>query len=164
MAKAIPFSIHETQDFAAVRDLAHRIWPASYAHFLTSDQIANMLARIYDEEALRAEAAQGHRFFLAYQNDVPIGYASAYRDGDIAWLKKLYLLPESRGAGVALALLTAALAQFREAAQQRLLVNPRNESARRFYERAGFMNVGEVEVMMGDHRFIDCVYARPCAL
>lgn len=160
MAKVIPSSITETQDFATVRALAHRIWPASYTHFLTPEQIENMLARIYNVDALRAEAAQGHRFFLAHQHDQPVGYASAYREGDVAWLKKLYVLSECRGTGVGAALLTAALAPFPQASEQRLLVNPENHAARRFYERIGFACIGDKKVQMGDYHFTDLMYAR----
>lgn len=160
--KAIPFSIRETRDLAAVRNLAHRIWPASYTHFLNPEQIANMLARIYSLDALNDEVAAGHRFFLAQNNDEPVGYASAYREGDVAWLKKLYLLPECRGTGAGAQLLTAAFTPFADAAEQRLLVNPDNHAARAFYERQGFVHVDDTQVSMGDYRFTDCVYARPC--
>jgi ribosomal protein S18 acetylase RimI-like enzyme len=160
MAKATPFSITETSDLPTVRDLAHRIWPISYTNFLTPEQIENMLARIYDLDALRAEAAQGHRFFLAQHNNEPVGYASAYPEGDTAWLKKLYLLPECRGSGLGAELLAAALAVFPHASEQRLLVNPENHAALRFYERLGFACVGEKQVQMGDYRFNDLIYTR----
>ncbi len=161
--KAIPFNISETQDLAIVRDLAHRIWPESYTHFLSPEQIDNMLARIYSLDALHAEAAKGHRFFIAYQNAAPVGYASAYREGGVAWLKKLYLLSDCRGTGAGVQLLTAALAPFTDVTEQRLLVNPDNSGARAFYERLGFAHVDDMQVEMGDYRFTDCVYARPCA-
>lgn len=160
MAKATAFSIEPTQDYATVRDLAHRIWPVSYTHFLTPAQIDNMLVRIYDLDALRAEAAQGHQFFLAYAEGEPVGYASSYHEGEIAWLKKLYLLPSYRGTGVGAQLLTRALNHFAKTTEHRLLVNPENQGARKFYERMGFVVVGEKEVAMGDQRFTDVIYAR----
>ncbi len=160
MAKATAFSIHETHDFASVRALAHCIWPESYAHFLTPAQIANMLARIYELDALRTEAANGHRFFIAHHDDVPVGYASAYREDTIAWLKKLYVLNQYRGTGVGAQLLNTALSHFPEANEHRLLVNHENHAAHRFYERLGFANIGETPVKMGDHHFTDLIYAR----
>lgn len=163
MAKATAFNIQETQDFDAVRDLAHRIWPLCYAHVLSPDQIQNMLARIYDIAALHAEAAAGHRFFLAQGQGEPVGYASAYAEGEVAWLKKLYVLPTCRGTGLGKQLLDTTLAVFPQAKQQRLLVNPKNDAACRFYEHLGFAYVGEMPVMMGDHAFTDKIYARPCA-
>lgn len=163
MAKATAFSIAATTDFATVRALAYRIWPVSYTHFLTPAQIENMLDRIYDPEALRAEAASGHQFFLAQAAGHPVGYASSYRDGEIAWLKKLYLLPECRGTGIGAQLLATALAHFPQAREHRLLVNPQNHGARTFYERLGFTMAGEQRVQMGDQHFTDVIYARPCA-
>lgn len=146
-----------------MRDLAYRIWPESYTHFLKPEQIANMLARIYNLDALRAEAASGHRFFLAHHDGKAIGYASAYREGNVAWLKKLYVLAECRGTGVGAALLTTTLSNIPEVKEQRLLVNIDNDAARRFYERLGFVHAGEMLVQMGDYHFTDCIYARPCA-
>ncbi len=150
-----------SRDVAIVSRLAYRIWPVSYAGILTAEQIANMLARIYGEENLRREMACGHRFWAAHEAGVPVGYASAHRENDVVWLKKLYVLPQLQGRGIGKMLMAAAVAAFSPAKEARLLVNRGNLSAQRFYTRAGFSFVGEMPVQMGDFRFVDLVFAKP---
>ena len=139
--------------------LAHRIWPAAYAGILTPAQIDNLLSRIYSPENLRREWVDGHRFWLAH-DDEPVGYASAYRDDGIVWLKKLYVLPQCQGRGIGRALMEAATAAFMPARELRLLVNSGNLPAQRFYERQGFARLAEMPVRMGDFEFVDYVYGR----
>lgn len=161
MAKATAFDIRPATaaDVPIIRDLAQRIWPLSYASFLTPAQIGNMLQKIYSDENLQAEMQAGHQFFLA-ESSAPLGYSSAYIDGKTAWLKKLYVLPHRQGTGIGAALLQAALGHYTQASEHCLLVNPENHGARAFYQRQGFAHVGDVPVQMGDHQFTDCIYSR----
>ena len=68
-------------------------------------------------------------------------------------LRQLYVLPAWQGAGVAAALTDWAFAEGRRRAKAHLQLsvfvdNPR---ARRFYEKRGFVEVGEYKFMVGDH-------------
>ena len=68
-------------------------------------------------------------------------------------LRQLYVLPAWQGAGVAAALTDWAFAEARRRAKRHLQLsvfvdNPR---ARRFYEKRGFVEVGEYQFMVGDH-------------
>jgi ribosomal protein S18 acetylase RimI-like enzyme len=90
-----------------------------------------------------------------------VGYASAYKEGDIIWLKKLYLLAAARGKGLGRQLTETAAAAFTPAKEIRLLVNKENLSAHDFYLRTGFKRIGEKQVMMGDHAFVDYIYSKP---
>ena len=67
-------------DMPLVRALARRIWPVAYAGILTPAQIENLLRRIYDVGSLEKEWAEGHRIWAAYDDGVPVGYASGYRE------------------------------------------------------------------------------------
>lgn len=145
---------------ATVSLLAHRIWPTAYAGILTPAQIDNLLLRIYSLDNLRQEWAEGHRFWLAY-DDEPAGYASAYGDGGVIWLKKLYVLPQCQGRGIGHALIEAVVAAFASARELRLFVNSGNLAAQRFYECQGFARVAEAPVRMGDFDFVDYIYSRP---
>ena len=148
-------------DTPVIADLARRIWPAAYAGILTDEQIANLLLRIYGEENLRREMADGHRFWAAYENAQPVGYASAYKDDGIIWLKKLYVLPDRQGRGIGKKLIDAAVAALRPARELRLLVNGDNLPAQRFYAKTGFTCIGEMPVRMGDFAFTDRVFSKP---
>lgn len=74
-------------------------------------------------------------------------------------LRQLYVLPAWQGAGVAAALTDWSFDEARRRAKRHLQLsvfidNPR---ARRFYEKRGFVEVGEYTFMVGDHEDDDRV-------
>ena len=146
---------------ATVRELAYRIWPEAYAGILGTEQIGPMLDEIYAIETLSADfAIRGHRYFLATSDGVPSGFASAYREGDRLWIKKLYVLRSARGGGLGSRLLEAAVATFPGAKSLALLVNDGNAPAIAWYISRGFAEESRVPVHMGPFDFIDCVMVR----
>jgi ribosomal protein S18 acetylase RimI-like enzyme len=147
-------------DLPLVIDLAHRIWPVAYAGVLKPEEIANILGTIYTPSNLQAEMAAGHRFWAAYDGTAALGFASGYRDGESAWLKKLYVLPVAQGRGAGRALVETVAAAFAAARDIRLYVNNGNTAAQAFYRRCGFVKLREVPVKMGDYDFVDFVFAR----
>lgn len=142
-----------------VAGLAHAIWPTAYAGILTPAQIDNLLLRIYSLDNLESELAAGHRFWVAH-NGTAAGYASAYHEGGIVWLKKLYVLPDRQGKGIGRALVDTVISAFAPVRDLRLYVNDRNIAAQRFYEKNGFVCIAEEPVRMGDYGFTDKVYRR----
>ncbi len=148
-------------ELSLVIDLSRRIWPVAYAGVLTEGQIENILSRIYTLENLHAEIAAGHRFWAVFEQDVAQGYASGYRDGDVVWIKKLYVLPEVQGRGLGRALIDTVIAAFTPAKEARLLVNNGNRAAQAAYERLGFAKAADVPVTMGDYVFTDFLYRKP---
>jgi len=151
-------------DLRVVVELARRIWPRSYARILTPEQIANMLKRIYTPAQLSEEMAKGHRFWIARENEKPLGYASACRDGDAIWLKKLYVLPGRQKQGIGHALMEEVTHALQPAIALKLLVNRANTPAQRFYLRRGFTQTGELPVRMGDYEFVDLIFSKPIAV
>lgn len=147
-------------DFLLIRDLAYRIWPDAYGDILTPEQLENLLSRIYSAENLGQEIADGHRFWLAFDGDTALGFASGYRKEKSIWLKKLYVLPEAQGTGTGRALMQTVITAFLPAEDVRLYVNGKNSAAQIFYERSGFANLGEVPVQMGDFVFTDYVFCK----
>ena len=100
----------------------------------------------------------------------PVGYAmitppshpDLQQDGDIE-LKRIYLLGPWQGGGNGRQLLEQAFAIAAERGGKRMLlaVYENNEKAVAFYERAGFVAIGNTVFMVGDVPFRDMVYARP---
>ena len=99
----------------------------------------------------------------------PVGYAmitppshpDLQQDGDIE-LKRIYLLGPWQGGGNGRQLLEQAFAIAGERGATRMLlaVYENNEKAVAFYERAGFVAIGNTVFMVGDVPFRDMVYAR----
>ena len=150
-------------DINLISQLAHNIWPIAYVGVLTHEQIANMLEKIYSPENLAREMNSSHFFWLASFNSHAVGYASAYQEGNVVWLRKLYTDQELKGEGIGTTLLNAVVAAFKSAQEISLLVNAMNLNAQAFYIRRGFVKTGEMPVQMGDYHFIDYVYSKPLA-
>lgn len=124
-----------------------------------------------DADLLRPEASF-HAFFVAVDgDDRVIGTAAlvVHADG-CGELRKLFLLPECRGAGLGRSLLDAVLDAARAAGLDRveLLTRDRYDRAIRLYERAGFRPAGS-----GRHRrdgglgpayVVDLAMADACAV
>lgn len=148
-------------DLPRVRRLAHEIWPEAYDGILPAERIPGMLAEIYSLETLAADIAERHhRYWLATVDGADAGFASAYREGDRVWIKKLYVLGTIRGLGLGKRLIAAAIAAFQGATSVGLYVNDGNMPAIGFYEAQGFAVEDRVPVRMGPYDFTDFVMAR----
>ncbi len=143
-----------------VRELALIIWPKCYRNIIGPDRVDAMLAVLYATDALEKEMLDlGHIFWVVSYGDLDVGYASAYRDGDRLWLKKLYVRDDHRGLGLGKALIDAALLHFETDVIQdmALYVNRDNTPAINYYLRSGFQVEAEVPVTMGPYDFTDIV-------
>ncbi|MES2783549.1 MAG: GNAT family N-acetyltransferase [Pseudomonadota bacterium] len=99
----------------------------------------------------------------------PVGYAMVtppshpdlQKDGDIE-LKRIYLLGPWQGGGNGKDLINRVIELAKERGAKRLLlaVYENNDRAVAFYQRAGFVAVGETVFMVGQVPFRDMVYAR----
>lgn len=144
-----------------VRDLAWRIWPECYADILPPERIGPMLDDIYALETLQADVGErGHLYWLATVDGADAGFASAYREADRVWLKKLYILAGHRSLGLGKRLMDAALAAFPGAASLGLYVNEGNTSAIDWYRSRGFAIEDHVPVQMGPFTMTDYVMGR----
>jgi ribosomal protein S18 acetylase RimI-like enzyme len=99
----------------------------------------------------------------------PVGYAmlttpahpDLQQEGDLE-LKRIYLLGPWQGGGNGKALLDRVLSRANARGAKRVLLAVYESNARAvaFYERAGFVHVGETVFMVGQTPFRDMVYAR----
>jgi ribosomal protein S18 acetylase RimI-like enzyme len=142
-----------------VAELAYRIWPEAFAGILPADRVPGMLAEIYALETGGHHRAWPH--WLAAHDGRDVGFASAYRADGRVWIKKLYLLAETRGLGLGKALIATARAHFGPALPVALYVNDGNAAAIAFYRSQGFAVEQHVPVQMGPYRFTDYVMLKP---
>jgi ribosomal protein S18 acetylase RimI-like enzyme len=129
-------------DIPLLRDLAERIWRASYAAMIPPEQVDFMLNWMYAPEQIARELRDGVAWELAFADSRPAGFFSiGFEEPWRAKLHKLYLLPELQGAGLGQALLQRAheFASAQGASEIWLQVNKRNTRAIRAYERAGYL-------------------------
>ncbi len=127
-----------------IHDLAERIWHASYADMLTAPQIRYMLGWMYAPHKLAAEIERGVTYLIVRDGSQAVGYLAWELMNRLAFLNKIYLVPERQGIGWGQVMLGRFLADARHAGalQAELRVNRANARALKAYERAGFEQVG----------------------
>ena len=128
-------------DLAGISSLAGRIWREHYPSIISGEQIEYMLARMYDVEQLRRDAARGVVYELLLQGDRVLGFCGYEELPGYLKLHKLYLEVSEHGRGLGSLLLR----HVEEEALRRGLskvvlgVNRLNEKAIRAYLRNGYV-------------------------
>lgn len=138
-------------EIPVIQSLAYEVWPATYQSVLSKEQIDYMMDMMYSTASLEKQLQAGHEFVIIYDDNVPVGFASFSRlQPDTFKLHKLYVLPSQQGRGTGrFAIDRLAGAMHRDgASKMRLNVN-RNNQARIFYEKLGFVVIGEEDIDIG---------------
>jgi len=148
-------------DLDRVTTLAWRIWPEAFNGILPAETIPGMLNDIYAPETLAADITERkHQYWLATSDGRDAGYISAYLSEGRVWIKKLYLLAETRGQGLGKALMNTACEHFGSDLPVALFVNDGNKHAIAFYRSQGFEVERHVPVRMGPYDFHDYVMVK----
>ena len=142
--------------------MARQIWIETFQHSCSRENLLLYLAGAYgpDGALLRDLADPAHRFRLAMAGDGIAGYAKlsplwldqAIVGANAVQLSQLYIARRWHGDGIAQALMTWVLdtARAESAASLVLTVWEDNTRARRFYERYGFVHVGDYAFQTGE--------------
>lgn len=153
-------------DAAAVAAIGARTFTDTFGHLYSAANLALFLEH-HTSDRWAAAIAGDATVRFAEAAGVAVGYA---RIGPLTFevettgrpglqLYQLYVDPPFHGSGVAAALLdwAAACARTRGAADLWLSVFVHNPRARRFYARAGFVEVMPYTFMVGDHADEDII-------
>lgn len=144
-----------------IAGLARRVWPEAFADILPTEAIAPMVEDIYALATLVADIdLRSHQYWLATIEDRDVGYVSAYVEGARVWIKKLYVLSETRGSGLGKALIKTVEDHFGTELPIALNVNDGNHAAISFYRSQGFEVEEHVPVRMGPYDFHDFVMVK----
>lgn len=132
----------EPAQISLIQELTLQVWPQTYQHILTPEQIDYMLQLMYSTEALQEQMKEGHRFFIAWQEEMPLGFAS-YSPSEMKdeyKLHKLYVRTDVQKTGAGKALLWFVLEEVKQQNAHHLVlqVNRSNEKAIGFYLKMGF--------------------------
>ena len=144
-----------------VQAIANETWPTAFAGVIERHKIEMMLEDIYDLDKLRNDMdALGHVYWIARHHGEDAGFISSFKDDDVTWIKKLYILPSKQGLGIGRTLIGTARDHF--APQRALSLNVNNGNARAisFYKKYGFTVEKEVPVTMGPFDFTDYVMTK----
>lgn len=130
-------------DIPLLVSIAENIWERTYRHIIPPAQVRSMMQEMHTPEAYAQQMKSGHRFFVAEQENRPIGFISFHPmevgDGMVMRIPKLYVRSDAQGKGVGISLLQEV---EKEAFSMRipyleLNVNRYNK-ALYFYRRNGF--------------------------
>ncbi|MEO6916733.1 MAG: GNAT family N-acetyltransferase [Chitinophagaceae bacterium] len=139
-------------DIPVIRRLAIDIWPMTYSHILTQDQIGYMLHLFYSERSL-LQQMQSHQFFLGFYQDHPVAFASVGRTTEegVFKLHKLYLSTGLQGKGMGRFLLNYIIGVIKSygATDLELNVNRQNK-ALGFYQALGFGIIKTEDIDIGE--------------
>ncbi|MDR1896447.1 MAG: GNAT family N-acetyltransferase [Prevotellaceae bacterium] len=139
-------------DIPLINSLARIAWPATYSNMLSKEQLNYMFEMMYSLDSLKIQMTEKkHNYFILFDDDTPHGYISIHIvDGEILYLEKIYVLPESQGKGYGELLLKKAeeFALSHSLYKIRLNMNRENKS-RYFYEHLGFKIIGERDFHIG---------------
>ena len=157
MESVLKITAATKENIKIIRDIAQNVWPQTYAEILTPQQIEYMLDLLYSERSLTNQIDAGHKFIIAYNLDVPMGFASYSEiEKDIYKLHKLYILSGEQGRGIGRFLIDHIISEIRskEAKCLRLNVN-RHNKARSFYEKTGFSIIGSEDIDIGNGYYMN---------
>jgi GNAT superfamily N-acetyltransferase len=164
-------------DLPELADVAARTFPLACPESVSADNVAAFIDENLSEQRFRDYLVDPDRLVLAAREDLRmVGYAMLIRgvpdDDDVQRavtlrpaieLSKMYVLPDSHGAGVSAAMMTAALmwASDQHAQAVWLGVNQKNRRAQRFYGKHGFAINGTKTFRLGEAIENDYVMVRP---
>ena len=174
---AIDVAAAAEADLPELADVSARTFPLACPPSVTPDNLAAFLNENLSEARFRDYLADPDRAVLAARDDRRIvGYVMLIRgvpdDDDVQQavtlrpaveLSKMYVLPDSHGAGASAGLMTAVLRRAAEldAKCVWLGVNQQNQRAQRFYTKHGFTINGTKTFRLGAGIENDYVMVRP---
>nr|WP_294874433.1 GNAT family N-acetyltransferase [uncultured Pedobacter sp.] len=147
------------EDIATIQDLADRTWRITYAEYLSTEQIDYMLEKMYNRGELLSQLEKGHTFLIAEEDNEDLGFAgfSVIAPENHSYkLHKLYVLPQTHGRGVGKLLINEVFNLVKRAGGKSLQLNVnKNNKAKDFYERAGFIIKETVVLDIGNGFVMD---------
>ncbi|MFN2438523.1 MAG: GNAT family N-acetyltransferase, partial [Chitinophagaceae bacterium] len=144
-------------DIDLIRDLTFKVWPQTYSHLLTPDQINYMLEKMYSKESLQKQMGEDHQFIILYEGDMPIGFASYSEiEPHLFKLHKLYILHAHHGGGKGRFVIDYIEKDILNKGARALQLNVnRNNVAKTFYEKLGFELIRSEDIDIGNGYFMN---------
>lgn len=143
-------------DIPIIQDLANIVWPHTFAHLMSQEQLAYMMDMMYNTESIKKQMSDLNHCYLLVQDEGEqyMGYLSYeinYKQQSLTKIHKIYVLPTYQGKGVGRYLIQQAVAIAKENRNCELTLNvKRDNKALRFYESLGFEITHTEDIDIGD--------------
>lgn len=150
-------SIKKNSDsnFTSIRAIAAEVWPIAYGSILSRAQLDYMMEMMYSVSSLQKQVlANNNQFVIAYDNDIPLGFASFeynHENEPNTKIHKIYVLTGSQKMGIGKLLIDFIHTEARKEQQVKLILNVnKNNIAQYFYSKHGFVIIQEVVIAIGN--------------
>jgi len=155
-------------DAAALTSIARRTFVEAYGHLISPDDMLRHLDEFYFERRQRGELTQASlHTLLAFVGQALVGFAQMERepppecvkDPSALMLKRLYVLQQWHGKGVAAALFDAVVDTARQQGFGSLWLSvwDQNPRAIAYYRKTGFEEVGSMVFVVGEDEQNDII-------
>lgn len=146
------------KDIPLIRRLTFSIWPQTYSHIISQQQIAYMLDMMYSPASLQKQIEEeGCTFIIVYDDNEAIGFASYNEIKPCTWkLNKIYILATQQGKGTGRFIINYIVNQIKDkgGSYLQLQVNRHNNAAL-FYEKLGFKIIETADFDIGNGYFMN---------
>lgn len=144
----ISFRLATSTDLPLIFALAQKIWRTHYPDIIGEEQVEFMLTTRYNETVLAESMDMGEQFFLAYDQNQPIAYASIKQSDEGYYLNKFYVDVVRHRNGIGEQFFHYLLKQLSPLPVLRLQVNRLNIKAINFYFKMGFKieSIGDFDI------------------
>ena len=147
------------EELPIIQQIATVAYHHTYVPILGQDQVDFMLNKIYSLKSLSEQLENGHKFIIAQEDELDVGFASFSRKETVPetyQLQKLYLLPELQGAGLGTFLIKEVISQAKDQGARYLQLNVnRFNKSRGFYEKMGFTIKDKVDIPIGERYYMN---------
>lgn len=141
-------------EFNIIQDIAYETWPLTYGNILPKPHMVFMLESFYSIESLNKNVIDGHHFLLAKEREMALGFASYihnYPTPGTTKIPKIYIRPETQGKGIGKLLIGKIATEAGKFGNEILTLNVnRQNKARHFYEKLGFVVKAEEDIDLGN--------------
>jgi diamine N-acetyltransferase len=140
-------------DVPIIQELTRQIWPVTYGHILSQEQIKYMLEKMYSTTELTHQLNNGYDYLLLLEDEDPVGFAaySSTEEPGLFRLHKIYLHPDQQGKGAGKLLLGKVITNIKTIGAHTLELNVnRHNKAKHFYEKQGFTVWQEKDIDIGN--------------
>ena len=159
------------KDLTLLSDLSKRTFLSAFKHLNTAENMQAYLDKAYCPEQLLRELNNPYSaFYTAFDDETPVGYIKvneAQAQTDIhdeasLELERIYLLKDFLGLGLGKELLEKAISIGNNKKKRYVWLGvwEKNEKAIAFYQKNGFVVVGEHPFVMGNDRQNDFIMRR----
>lgn len=150
-------------DIPEIVEISFQTWFKTYENIISKEQIDYMFGEMYTPEALWKQMDfLGHRFYIAEEDGVPVGFASMsemiHESDKTAKVHKLYLLPSTHKKGYGKMMLLYLEDVLRTENYRFLILNVnRNNPAYHFYLKLNYSIRETIDIPYGDFMLNDYV-------